>query len=455
MFDALKGILARVDADYADVRYEVKRSMGISYSRDEMTQLYSVSTDGYVLRVLKNGGFSSVMFTRLEDAPAAAKKAMENALLLAARQASPVRLAPVEPVVASFTPQQNEDPRKVSTEEKIELVRAYNAIPLQHSQIITTNTGYSEVVREKYFVSTEGAQIYEELITPLMYCGMTAKDGATTQGMGATGGGSDGFANVRGMEAKIEEQTGLAIDLLKAEPVRGGMYNCVLNPSMTGVFTHEAFGHFSEADIIERLPAMRKKMHLGAKLGSDILNIVDDATLEHRLGFYRYDDEGVPVRRVQLIRNGELVGRLHSRKTAAAFGEPVTGHMIAEDHRYAPIVRMGTIYIEPGQHTQEELFARLGDGIYLVDKKGGETHGDNFSFGAMCGWEIKNGKKVKLLRDLNISGNLYQTLLDIDAIGSDLELSKRGGCGKGQTNIRSCMGGPHVLIKNLVVGGTS
>jgi len=183
------------------------------------------------------------------------------------------------------------------------------------------------------------------------------------------------------------------------------------------------------------------------------LNITDDSTINNELGYYRYDDEGVPVRRVELIKNGVLIGRLHSRKTAAEFGEPLSGHMIAEDFRYAPIVRMGTIYIEPGPYSQEELFEQLGDGIYLLEKKGGETHGENFSFGAQYGWEIKNGKKARLVRDLNISGNLYQTLADISAIGSDIKFSKRGGCGKGQTNVRSCMGGPHVLIKNLVVGG--
>ncbi|MCD4828937.1 MAG: TldD/PmbA family protein [Candidatus Cloacimonetes bacterium] len=455
MFDSLKNVLALVDADYADIRYEVRKTNQVAYSRDELTHISADSTDGFVLRVLKNGGFSSVVFTRPDDAAAAAAKAMENARLLAQRQDKPVRLASVEPVVATFSPTLVEDPRLISIEEKQELVRAYNAIPLKHDKIVTTMTGYTDIIREKYFLSTEGAQIHEDLVTSLFGCSITAKDGTLTQGLVVLGGGSDGFQTVRGLEASIERYTGLAIDLLNAEPVHGGVYNCVLNPSMTGVFTHEAFGHFSEADIIERLPAMRKKMYLGSKLGSDVLNIVDDATIEHEVGFYRFDDEGVPVRRVQLIKDGVLTGRLHSRKTAAEFNEPVSGHMIAEDHRYAPIIRMGTIYIEPGEFSQEDLFERLGDGIYLVDKKGGQTAGENFSFGAMYGWEIKNGKKGRLLRDLNISGNLYQTLADISHIGNDLEFSKRGGCGKGQINHRSCMGGPHVLIKNLVVGGAS
>ncbi|MCS7259142.1 MAG: metallopeptidase TldD-related protein, partial [candidate division WOR-3 bacterium] len=76
-----------------------------------------------------------------------------------------------------------------------------------------------------------------------------------------------------------------------------------------------------------------------------------------------------------------------------------------------------------------------------------------FTFGAQYGYIIKNGKKTQMIRDVNISGNLYKTLQNIIAIGNDLVLSKRGGCGKGQLNIRSCNGAPHILIKDLVVGG--
>ncbi|MFN3699311.1 MAG: metallopeptidase TldD-related protein, partial [Dictyoglomus sp.] len=124
-----------------------------------------------------------------------------------------------------------------------------------------------------------------------------------------------------------------------------------------------------------------------------------------------------------------------------------------EDYRYAPIVRMGNIFIEPKDKTLEELLDLLGDGLYILDAKGGQTSGENFTFGAQYGFEVKGGKIGKMVRDINISGNLYQTLKDIVAIGKDFELSEVGGCGKGQLNIRSCHGGPHILVKNVVIGG--
>jgi len=268
MLDQLQQVLSMLDVDYADIRYEIKKTANIGYSKDELVTLSANTTDGYVLRVLKNGGFSSVVFTRFEDAREAARQATQNAMLLAARQKKPVALAPVDPVQGTFLPPQIEDPRALSMEEKLALVRAYNDIPLKYEKVAATRTSYNEIVREKYFMSTEGARIREDLVTPLFAMGIVAMEGRLTQDISVSGGGSNGFQNIRGLEALIEERTGLAIDLLNAEPVKGGIYNCVLNPSMTGVFTHEAFGHFSEADIIERLPAMRARMHLGAKLGN-------------------------------------------------------------------------------------------------------------------------------------------------------------------------------------------
>lgn len=453
MFENLRAMLSRVDADYADIRYEIKKETVIQFDGKELTQIGSNSTDGYVLRVLKKGGLASAVFTKADDAEQAVRAAMENAGLIAQHIEKPIRMAEVEAIKDDFQPQLNEDPRDVSMAEKLELTRKYNDIPLQHEQIVTTQVRYTELMRERYFLSTAGSEVREDLITTRLGGLLTSKDGAITQNVRVVSGGSDGFVNVRDQDANFEQRTAIALDLLKAKPVEGSEYSMILNPSMAGVFTHEAFGHFSEADIIETLPAMREKMRIGSKLGHDVLTIIDDATQPNQLGFYKYDDEGVPVRPVTLMKHGVLTGRLHSRRTAAEFDEPVSGHCVAEDFRYAPIVRMGNIYIEPGSLGFDDLVAQLDDGLYILDAKGGQTAGENFTFGAQYGYVVKNGKVGEMIRDINITGNLYQTLLNIVAIGNDLTLSKAGGCGKGQLNIRSCNGGPHILVHNLVIGG--
>ncbi|MDP8315542.1 MAG: TldD/PmbA family protein [Candidatus Celaenobacter antarcticus] len=449
----LKQILNKADADYADIRYEIKKDTFITLDGKELSNIGSTTTDGYVIRVLKNGGFTSVSFTKEEDAEKALKTAQENAILLGSNIEKPITLAKVPIIKDTFIPTLKEDPRGISIEEKLQLLRHYNDIPLAHDKIAMTNTRYFEVTREKYFMSSEGAEIHEDLITTGIGGSIISKDGNLTQNVRIGAGGSDGFYTIRELDDKFEQRTQIAIELLKAEPVKAGAYNCILNQGLAGVFAHEAFGHFSEADIVESLPAMRKKMQIGNKLGNDVLSIIDNATMPNQLGFYRYDDEGVAVREVKLLTNGVLTGRLHSRRTAHEFGEQISGHCVAEDYRYAPIIRMGTIYIEPREKTLEQLLAELGDGLYILDPKGGQTSGENFTFGAQYGYVVKNGKKDQMIRDINISGNLYQTLQDITAVGNDLKLSKTGGCGKGQTNIRSCHGAPHILMKNVVLGG--
>ena len=453
MFETLKNIGIKVDADYFDIRYEKKSETKIIFDGKELTQLTSNSTDGYVLRVLKDGGLASIAFTRFEEAEKAIKQVLENARLIAKNSQKKVVLAPVEVKKERFIPHLNQDPRKLSIDEKLELTRRYNEIPLRVKKIATTHIGYLEVSREKYFISSEGAEIAEELVTTRINGTITSRDGNLIQTVRVGIGGSDGFGRLRNQDEHFEKKTSIALQLLRAEPIPAGNYNVILNQSMAGVFTHEAFGHFSEADLIEDNPTMREKMKLNAQLGSEILNIKDDPTIPHQLGFYKYDDEGVEAKPTQLLKNGVLVGRLHSRRTATVFGEPPNGHCVAEDFRYAPIIRMGTIFIEPDRFTLDQLLEELGDGYYIIDAKGGQTSGENFTFGAQYGYVVKRGKLGSMVRDINISGNLYKTLMNISMIGNDLELCQIGGCGKGQLNIRSCNGSPHILIKDVVIGG--
>ena len=453
MFDKLKTILAKCDADYADLRYEIKKETVIGFNGKELIQIGSNSTDGFVLRVLKKGGLSSIAFTRESDAENAVRTACENAALIARNIKQPVIFAKADPVRDSFLPPLEEDPRTITIDEKLELTRRYNSIPLSHEKIATTMTDYLELAREKYFVNTEGSEVREDLLTTRLGGSITSKDGNLIQNVRVGIGGSNGFQVLRSKEEEFEKKTGIAIQLLKAKPVEAGLYNVVLNPSMAGVFTHEAFGHFSEADLIEDMPTIREKMKIGEKLGNDVVNITDDPTVSGQVGFYKYDDEGVKARRTELMVGGVLKGRLHSRRTASALGEGLSGHCVAEDYRYPPIIRMGSIFIEPGSRTVDDLLSTLGDGVYLLDHMGGQTSGENFTFGAQYGYRVKKGRVTEMIRDINMSGNLYQTLKNITAVGNDLTLSKTGGCGKGQMNYRSCNGGPHILINGVVIGG--
>ncbi|MEO0122550.1 MAG: TldD/PmbA family protein [candidate division WOR-3 bacterium] len=453
MIEKLKSLLSKINADYADLRYEIKTETKIIFSGRDITEVSTCPTDGFVLRVIKNKSLATITFTKGDDFEKAVNTTLSNAEIMSQNNCIPVEFSKVPIIKDKFTPELKEDPEKISIEEKIELTRHYNEIPYRIPGIIHTDIGYSETIREKCFVNTEGTEIVEKLVTTRIAGSIISSNGQIIQTVRVGVGGSSGFAILRNREEQFIKKAEIAGNLLNATPVKAGIYNVILNQNLGGVFTHEAFGHFSEADLIENNPSMREKMKLGAKLGTEILNIIDDPTIPGQLGFYKYDDEGVPAQPVQLLKNGVLVGRLHSRRTASAFNEPPNGHCVAEDYRYPPIIRMGTIFIQPGEKTFEELLEILGDGLYLCDAMGGQTSGENFTFAAQYGYIVKNGKIADMVRDINISGNLYATLNNIQAIGNDLKLGEIGGCGKGQMNIRSCYGAPHIIIKDAVIGG--
>jgi TldD protein len=166
----------------------------------------------------------------------------------------------------------------------------------------------------------------------------------------------------------------------------------------------------------------------------------------------------VASRRTELVKEGVLCGRLHSRASAAAFGEEITGNMRAVDYRYNPIVRMSNIFIENGETSFDDLVAQCEDGLYLIGAKGGQSIGDLFSFGAQYGYKIEKGKITGLVRDINMSGNLFTTMKAILAVGNDFRLNESAGCGKGSVGPMQMMwasghGGPHTLLEDIVIGG--
>jgi len=452
MLEKLKKMISGSDADYIDIRYEVKKETTAVVAGPELKKAGSNSTDGFVVRALKSGGFASVTVTREEDVPEAVKLAVQGASAMAG-EGKTVSLAHVEPVQDWVEPELIVDPATLPLEEKLILLNKYNNLMFSLPEIVNTNLSYTEVDREKFFVSSQGSSIRERVCTVCIAGEAVARKGVLTQNIRVAVGGANGFKALLNRGDVFLERAMLAKELLDAEPVKAGTYDVVINPGLTGVFIHEAFGHFSEADIIEDNPPLREKMALGEKIGSDAVTIIADTTIPHQVGYYKYDDEGSPVRKIPLMVNGVLKGRLHSRRTAAEFGEPVTGHAVAEDHRFEPIVRMGTIYLEKGERTFDELLKQMGDGLYICDGKGGQTSGENFTFGAQYGYIVKNGELQNMVRDINIMGNMFTTMKNIEATDNFMKFCERGGCGKGQLNIKSGYGGPSVLIRSMVIGG--
>ncbi|NEP84683.1 MAG: hypothetical protein F6K39_45220 [Okeania sp. SIO3B3] len=116
---------------------------------------------------------------------------------------------------------------------------------------------------------------------------------------------------------------------------------------------------------------------------------------------------------------------------------------------------MTNTFIDQGDKTFDELISMMGDGVYCVDYLGGMTNLEMFTFTAGKAFEVREGKIKRLLKDVVLSGNVFQTLNNVIAIGNDLQhFGGLGGCGKGgQNGLPVSVGGPHVLIDNIVIGG--
>ena len=148
-----------------------------------------------------------------------------------------------------------------------------------------------------------------------------------------------------------------------------------------------------------------------------------------------------------------MVGRLHSRETAGKMGERVTGNARALDYRFPPIVRMTNTYIERGEMSFNDLIADIDEGVYARNWFGGTTSMEMFTFSAGEAYMIRNGKVAELLRPVKLTGNLFTTLMNIDALGNDMDFNQGGGCGKaGQMPLPVSNGSPHIRIRDVVVG---
>ena len=283
---------------------------------------------------------------------------------------------------------------------------------------------------------------------------MVARDGPEVQQVAFSVGSCGDFGTVDGLHGQVREAAQRAVELLSAPEVKGGEYTVVLDPVLAGVFVHEAFGHLSESDFVYENDRLREIMVLGRRFGSERLNVVDGAALPGLRGSYKYDDEGVTATRTYLIKEGVLVGRLHSRETAAKMKEGPTGNARALNYRYPPIVRMTNTFIEPGSATFEEMIGDIKEGVYARNWYGGTTSMEMFTFSAGEAYMIRNGRIAELLRPLVLSGNVFVTLGRIEAVGNDLEMNQGGGCGKAaQAPLPVSNGSPHIRIGKCLVGG--
>lgn len=451
--DRLFNAVNKHTADYCDVRYETEEMNRIMYQGKEVQEAASTFTRGGIVRACYRGGWGYSVFNNLENLDSYVKTACENAKH-AAREKT--LLAEIPIIDAEYPVTMVNDFRTVSFDEKLKtLTQLNNEVLGFDEKIQSSNTGYSDSFRTVWFASSEGTWFMEERPNLVGFVVAIAGDGSLVQRAMESVRSTNDYSAFLSLKEKVSTVGQRSIDLLKAPSCEGGTFPVILNQRLAAVFIHEAFGHLSEADHLAENKKLMEILKVGRPMGPKNLSVVDDGTWASAAGTHMIDDEGTPTKKNYLIKNGVISGFLHSRETAKQMGMEPTGNARAINMGFHPIVRMRNTYIEGGSDNFDDMIKDIDDGYYACDMFGGMTAIEQFTFSSAYGYRIRNGKLGELVRDIVLTGNVFETLDNIDKIGNDFILtSSGGGCGKGgQAPLPCTFGSPHIRMQNVVTGG--
>ncbi|MGQ9506597.1 MAG: metallopeptidase TldD-related protein [Candidatus Bathycorpusculaceae bacterium] len=454
---AIDVAVKKYGAEYAEVRGQRLFKTMLTLKEGRVEAARQGIENGAALRALVNGawGFASVGSFDVETLTMAISDACKMAKAASSKLKKPIKLIQTKPIEDKVILKPRIDPSKISIEDKINTTLTLNNKILGYDNRIKSCTiDYLDLTGTNYFINHEGSYIEQDKLYVWSRILATAKEGDiftfSREEIGSTSGYE--IFDVETPEIVGERVAKRAVEQLKAKPPKGGTFPVILGPNVVGVFVHEAFGHLAEADLTLSGSMLLDK--LGKKIASNLVTFYDDGTVEGAFGSFKYDDEGIPTQKTLLIKDGVVVGLMHSRETAQKFNAEPTGNMRAEDFRVEPIIRMRNTFMEPKDYSFEELIEDVKFGYYFKSFRGGQANLDGtFQVGIQEAYEIVNGDLGQPVRNASISGNTLETLFKVDAVGKDFELWP-GRCGKGQTAF-VCDGGPHVRVKEVLVGGSA
>lgn len=453
-------------ASYLDLRFESYTSESISAEDGKPKEVsYSVE-HGIGVRALAGGswGFSAA---RLEDSnEEIIKRVVEEAVSLAkaVKSSTKIDLAPTKTVRDEVIYPVKIKPQDISAEEKMKVCVESSSESLNVNPLVRkSSAGIGFLTVDKTFVSSEGADIRQAQTVSFAGNFAQASDSGVSEFYFDTGGGLGGYELIQDYDMLMrgKEVGKKSAILVGAKPTPTEKTTVILDPEFCSLLTHEIIGHPSEADrVMGKEAAWAGRVWwtdmVGKKVFSENLNIVSDATVGNYLGSFKYDDEGVPSKRIVHIEKGVLKGFLHSRETAKAFNVEPNGAMRVSSYLFAPLIRMTNTFIEPGGWSFEEMLQDVKSGIYLKGDKTPsiDSRRYNFQISAKEAFAIRNGELVEPLRSPTLTGVAPEFLSSIDAVGNDLVIFPIPNCGKGEPmqTMRMGNGGPHMRGYGMVTG---
>lgn len=440
-------------ASYGDIRIVEQREESVEVKNGKVEGLSSESDHGFGIRVIADGawGFAASLDVNPEEVERVAELAVRIAKASASIVHEPVELAPVEPAEGRFVSDLKTDPFEVPVEDRIRLLLDADRIMRETPDVGISEGSMSLYRFDTVFASTEGSYIEQTKTESGAGIAATAiKDGEVQRRSypGSFGGdfATAGYEFIEAMELvdHAERVAREAQMLLDAPQCPSDVRTLILEGSMLALQVHESCGHPIELDRVFGTESayagtsflMPDKLG-NFRYGSDIINIVADATCPGGLGSFFYDDEGVPAQRVQIVDDGIFVGYLTSRETAPKIGwDHSGGAMRADGWNRIPLIRMTNINLEPGDWTLDEMIKDTQKGLYgeMVGSWSIDDKRLNFQFATEIAWDIDGGSIGQVYKNPTYTGITYEFWGGCDAIAGEDEWRLWGvpNCGKGQ-----------------------
>ena len=454
MHDIADRLLDAADAAgamYADCRVVQRSIQSVTVKNGRVNNVSQFEDEGCGIRVLVDGawGFCGTQRTDAAGLEDAARLAVRIARASARSTVSRVRLAPVARVTATYTTPVVIDPFAVPLNRKIDLLLAADAG--MDVAGVTTRLGSLAAVRHhQLFASSEGSRIEQTIIETGGGLDATATgDGEVQTRSFPNSFGRQQLAagwevvdemDLAGNATRIAEE---AAALLSADLCPAGNMTLILDATQAALQVHEILrpsdrdrprARFRGGVRGDVVPDARDAGPVS--LRDEQVTITADATSPRGLGTFGYDDEGVQAQRTLLVDHGLFTGYLTSRETASMFDAQSGGTVRAESWNRLPMIRMTNINLEPGTSTLDEMVATTEHGVYLETNRSWSIDDRrlNFQFGTQAGWEIRDGRRVRLVRNPLYSGSTPQFWNSCDAVAGLAEWQMFGviNCGKGQ-----------------------
>jgi len=453
---SLKEILRQSD-HYCELRSQQNKAHVLAFLNGDLVQNQETSDAGLSCRIYNQGGwgFASSSLRSLEGAQNVLSKAESNAAFMAKIEGQSSMELPQN----SFQYERTYSGKgNLTTKEQVEFLAELNALVQKNfSDLKSVKLIIAFHELEKTLVNSLGSEAHHILPRTSFYTDFSYEhEGEVSSLMGFHGDygrTADILTNPEDFLENLETQYKQVKDKAHGIHAQGGIKDCIISPEVTGVLAHEAIGHPAEADLVKAGSVAGN--YIGEKVASDLVTMVDYAhtynSKELPVPVY-IDDEGVEAVDAPLIEDGVFKGFMNNRELAKHYGHRPTGNARAYDYSDEPLIRMRNTIIHPGKSKLEDMIGAIEDGYYFIQRSNGQADlTSEFMFGVTMGYEIKNGKLGKAIKDTTISGVAFEMLKTVDMVSDEFHVGTTGFCGKKQRMIVS-HGGPSLKCK-VHVGG--